>query len=98
MYQFSPDKFGLVKCARLTQVVVDLLRPRAILLPELDVSGDLDMSWLLPPGNIIDCIYNCVSPQLHSQGRKFCKYCYLLFIQRTEGVDFIMLIEIGKEK
>ena len=51
-------------------MVVDLLRPRAILLPELDVSGDLDMSWLLPPGNIIDCIYNCVSPQLHSQGRE----------------------------
>ena len=36
------DKFGLVKCAKLTQVVVDLLKPRALNLLESAVSGDLE--------------------------------------------------------
>ena len=37
----SLDKFGLVKCARLTQVVVDLLKPRAPNLQESAFRGDL---------------------------------------------------------
>ena len=43
----SLDKFGLVKCARFTQVVVDLLRPRALNLLESAVSGDLEQQLRL---------------------------------------------------